>query len=300
VTLRFLTEHEHDVVRQLADRLLPALVHLVRNAVDHAIEPVDERLALGKPPAGTVKVSCIDVGANRLELVVQDDGRGIDRRAIAARAGRAVEDDASLLDVLTSRGFSTSDAVTRTSGRGLGMDIVRRIATGDLGGDLALSTSPGRGTTFTLRVPLTIAVVDVFSFVCGRQTFVVPVSSVDEIFELRADQDVLPPAAADARAPFRLAERRGQAIPLRSLATLLALDGDDRARKAIVVRRQGALVGFTIDRMLGRHEVVVRPVDDLLVKVPGVTGSTDLGDGRPTLVLDLSALSAHLAGSQVS
>jgi two-component system, chemotaxis family, sensor kinase CheA len=230
--------------------------------------------------------------------VVQDDGRGIDRRAIAARAGRAVDDDASLLDVLASPGFSTRDAVTRTSGRGVGMDIVRRIATGDLGGELAISTTLGAGTAFTLRVPLTIAVVDVFSFLCGRQTFVVPVSSVDEIFELRKDQDIQPPVAAGMRAPFQLAERRGQAIPLRSLAAVLALDGDDRARKAIVIRRQGALVGFTVDRMLGRHEVVVRPVDDLLVKVPGIAGSTDLGDGRPTLVLDLYALSARSADGQ--
>jgi two-component system chemotaxis sensor kinase CheA len=173
------------------------------------------------------------------------------------------------------------------------MDIVRRIATGDLGGELAISTTPGEGTAFTLRVPLTIALVEVFSFVCGRQTFVVPVSSVEEIFELRPGQDVQPPAAAGAISPVRLAERRGQAIPLRSLGGALALEGGADARKAIVVRRQGSPVGFTVDRMLGRHEVVVRPVDDPLVKIRGIAGSTDLGDGRPTLVLDLCALVAE-------
>jgi two-component system chemotaxis sensor kinase CheA len=266
------------------------MVHLVRNAVDHAIEPVDERLARGKPRAGRVKVSCFDVGSNQLELVVEDDGRGIDRQKIAARAGQRVDDDAGLLDVLTSPGFSTRDAVTQTSGRGLGMDIVRRIATSALGGELTMSTTPGSGTAFTLRVPLTIAVVDVFSFVCGRQTFVVPVSSVEEIFELRQDQDIPLPAAPHVRCPVRVAERRGQVIPLRSLATLLAIGGGDEARKAIVIRCQGAPVGFVVERMLGRHEVVVRPVDDLLVKVPGIAGSADLGDGRPTLVLDLHAL----------
>jgi two-component system chemotaxis sensor kinase CheA len=180
------------------------------------------------------------------------------------------------------------------------MDIVRRIATADLGGELALWTEPGEGTAFTLRVPLTIAVVEVLSFVCGAQTFVVPVSSVDEIFELCSDQDIAPPAPAGARAPVRLAERRGQAIPLRSLGALLAIDAGAAARKAIVIRRHGAAVGFTVDRMVGRHEVVVRPVDDALVKVPGVAGSTDLGDGRPTLVLDLGALDAHGAEGQVS
>jgi two-component system, chemotaxis family, sensor kinase CheA len=244
-------------------------------------------------------VSCLAVGGNRVELVVRDDGRGIDRRAIAARAQRPVASDAELLDVLTSPGFSTRDVVTRTSGRGLGMDIVRRIATGDLGGELVLSTTPDVGTAFTLRVPLTIAVVEVFSFVCGPQTFVIPVSSVDEIFELARDRDLTPPVTRGAASPVRLIEHRGQAIPLRSLGTLLAIDGGEHARKAIVVRRQGAPIGFVVDRMLGRHEVVVRPVDDALVRLPGIAGSTDLGDGRPTLVLDLYALCAHSAERRV-
>jgi two-component system chemotaxis sensor kinase CheA len=295
-----LDARDTELDKGVADRLLPALIHLVRNAVDHAIEPPDERTARGKPRAGTVTVSCLEVGGNRLELVVRDDGRGIDRRAIEARAGRRVDGAADLLGVLTSPGFSTRDVATRTSGRGLGMDIVRRIATVDLGGELAMSTTQGAGTAFTLRVPLTIAVVEVFSFVCGSQTFVVPVSSVDEIFELRADQDIAAPAPTAARAPVRLAERRGQAIPLRSLGALLAIDAGAAARKAIVIRRQGAAVGFTVDRMVGRHEVVVRPVDDALVKVPGIAGSTDLGDGRPTLVLDLNALDAHGAEGQAS
>jgi len=290
-----LDAREVELDKAVADRLLPALIHLVRNAVDHAIEPADERVARGKPRAGTIRVSCRDVGGSRLELTVRDDGRGIDRRAIAARSQRPVDDDAALLEVLTAPGFSTRDVVTRTSGRGVGMEIVRRIAIADLGGELAMSTTPGEGTAFTLRVPLTIAVVDVFSFACGPQTFVVPVSSVEEIFELRDGQDLLPPAASGASSPVRLAERRGQAIPLRSLGGLLAIDDGAAARKAIVIRRQGAPVGFTVDRMLGRHEVVVRPVDDALVKVPGIAGSTDLGDGRPTLVLDLYALGARSA-----
>ncbi|HEY0194431.1 MAG TPA: ATP-binding protein, partial [Kofleriaceae bacterium] len=288
-----LEARDAELDKAVADRLLPALIHLVRNAVDHAIEPAAERVARGKPPIGTVTVSCHAVGGNRLELVVRDDGRGIDRRAVAARAGRPADSDAELLEVLTAPGFSTRDEVTRTSGRGLGMDIVRRIATGDLGGELLVSSTLGAGTAFTLRVPLTIAVVEVFSFVCGAQTFVAPVSSIEEIFELGDGRDLLPPATAGARAPVRITERRGQAIPLRSLGVLFAIADGAAARKAIVVRRQGTPVGFTVDRMLGRHEVVVRPVEDMLVKVPGIAGSTDLGDGRPTLVLDLHALCTH-------
>ena len=286
---------EAELDKAVADRLLPALIHLVRNAVDHAIETGDERAALGKPRHGTVRVACRTLGANRLELVVADDGRGIDRAAIAARAGKPIADDRALLAVLTAPGFTTRTVATRTSGRGLGMDIVQRIAVDTLGGELELATTVDVGTQFTLRVPLTIAVVDVFSFECGAHAFVVPVSSIEEIFELGADDAVQPPAAPGERAPVRMVQRRGHAVSVLSLGAVLALDGSGGARKAMVTRCRGERVAFVVDRMLGRHEVVVRPIDDPLVRVPGVAGATDLGTGRPTLVLDLGAL--HLGAS---
>jgi two-component system chemotaxis sensor kinase CheA len=279
-----------EVDKTVADRLMPALIHLVRNAVDHAIEPASERVARGKPRSGTISVSCSEIAGNRVEIVVADDGRGIDRAAVARRATCAVETDLDLLEVLTTPGFTTRDVVSRTSGRGLGMDIVRRIANTDLGGELALTTTPGVGTSFVLRVPVTIAVLEVFSFECGGQTFVVPVSSVEEIFEIAADQITQPPAAPGASSPVRLIERRGQAVPILALGTLLAIDSGAAARKAMVIRRNGEPIGFAVDRMLGRHEVVVRPMSDQLVRAPGISGATDLGDGRPTLVLDLFAL----------
>lgn len=283
-----LDARDAELDKTVADRLLPALVHLVRNAVDHAIEPIDERVAAGKPRHGTIVVSCHDV-ANRLEVTVRDDGRGIDREAIARRAGRSVETDDELLDVITSAGFSTRNVASRTSGRGLGMDIVRRIAVTELRGELAVSTTLGAGTTFTVRVPLTIAVVDVFSFECGSQSFVVPVASVEEIFEL-SPESVITPAARTGQATIKLHERRGQAIPVVSLGVMLALGNGDGEKKALVVRRNGEPVAFSVDRMIGRHEVVVRPIEDPLIDVPGIAGATDLGDGHPTLVLDLVEL----------
>ena len=275
--------------KAVADRLLPALVHLVRNAVDHALESADERVARGKPRTGTVHVRCSEISGNRVEIVVEDDGRGIDRAAIAQRVGHPIDDDRELLAVIAAPGFSTRTVATRTSGRGLGMDIVKRIAVDVLGGELTLATVLGAGTAFTLRVPLTIAVVDVFSFECGSQAFVVPVSTIEEIFELSAEPAMQPPMSAGTASPVRMLERRGHAVPVMSLGTLLAIDSGANARKAIVIRRDGAPVAFAVDRMLGRHEVVVRPIDDPLVKWPGISGATDLGDGRPTLVLDLAA-----------
>jgi two-component system chemotaxis sensor kinase CheA len=260
--------------------------------VGHGIEAPEHRVAIGKPRAGTVRVSCTELTGNTIELVVSDDGRGIDRAAIARQVSRSIDDDATLLDVLTSPGFSTTEVATTTSGRGLGMDIVRRTAVGDLGGELSMTTHPGSGTSFTLRVPVTIAVMDVFSFQCGPQTFVVPAVAIDEIIEVAPEIFIVPPAAqpGSTSPSLSLFERRGHAIPIVSLGAILAIDSGERARKAMVVRRNGDPIAFTVDRMIGRQEVVVRTFDDPLVNVAGIAGATDLGDGRPTLVLDLNEL----------
>jgi len=283
-----LEARDTELDKAVADRLLPALIHLVRNAVDHAIETPDQRATAGKPRTGTVRVSCHEVAGNFIEVVVSDDGRGIDRAAIAKRSDRAVDTDAELLDVLAAPGFSTREVATTTSGRGIGLDIVRRIAVADLGGELSMTTSPD-GTSFRLRVPVTIAVMDVFSFQCGPQAFVVPAVAVDEIFEVSPEMVVTPPNMHGG-SPLALLERRGHAIPVVSLGSILAIDNGESARKALVVRSGGQPIAFTVDRMIGRQEVVVRGVDDPLVNMPGIAGSTDLGDGRPTLVLDLGAL----------
>ncbi|AUX41621.1 chemotaxis protein A [Sorangium cellulosum] len=286
--------------KAVAERIFPAIVHLLRNAVDHAIEPPAERRRLGKPEEGVVRVACFERSNNQLELSVSDDGRGIDREAVARRAGRPVpETDAALLDLVTAPGLSTLDQATKTSGRGLGMDIVRRIAVEQLGGELAVRTTRGAGTTFTLRIPLTITIVDAFSFLCGDQPFVTPVAGVEEVMEIDPARIVRGPAPHRARGSTGLLERRGEAVPLWNLGAVLELDAS-AASRALVVRRNGAPFAFGVHRVLGQQEVVVRPLEDPLVRVPGVSGSTDLGDGRPTLVLDLVGLSGKLTASYTS
>jgi two-component system, chemotaxis family, sensor kinase CheA len=281
--------------KAVADRLLPALVHLVRNAIDHAIEPVAERRKLGKSEAGRVAICCREGSGNLLELSISDDGRGIDREAVARRAGRAAQDDHELLDILTTPGFSTRERATETSGRGIGMDIVRRVTQRELGGELALHTTPGEGTSFTLRIPLTIAILDVFSFECARQAFVVPVATIEEIVELGDHPWIQLPRLADAEAGHpvvALCGRRGRPLPVISLGETLRLIATttNHPSKALVVRSKGEPIGFAVDRMLGRHEVVVRPIEDALARAPGIAGATDLGDGHPTLLLDLPEL----------
>lgn len=285
--------------KSVSEQLFPVIVHLVRNAVDHAIESPDERVRRGKPEEGMVRVTCTARSNTGLELTVSDDGRGIDRAAVARKAGRpSPHDDAGLLDLLCIPGLSTREVATTTSGRGMGMEIVKRTVVDRLSGELELRSELGQGTTFTLRVPLTISIVDAFSFECAQQRFVVPVGMVDEIVEVDASRLLQVPANDDGSPPVDILSRRGIAVPMIQLAHVFHMKTDRRTNwKAIIVRRAGSPIAFAVDRMLGQQEVVIRPVNDTLVRAPGVAGATDLGDGRPTLVLDLIALSASLSGS---
>ncbi len=235
--------------KAVAERILPAIVHLVRNAVDHGVEPPEARRRAGKPEEGLVTISCFERSNTQLELSVADDGGGIDREAVARRAGREVpRTDAGILELLALPGLSTRDTATKTSGRGLGMDIVKRI-TEELGGELLLRTAPGKGSTFVLRVPLTVTIVDAFAFQCGEQTFVVPVAMVEEIIDLDPARLVEGPRPAAvgsaggsaggpaARPRVSLLERRGEVVPLVALERPLlaargarpAAQGDRRA-----------------------------------------------------------------------
>jgi two-component system chemotaxis sensor kinase CheA len=279
----------------VADRIFPALVHLVRNAVDHGIEAAEERRRLGKPEEGVVRVACFERSNRQLELSIADDGRGIDAEKLARKAGRPAPDsEAALLDLLALPGLSTQEETTTTSGRGMGMDIVKRVAVDQLGGELSLRTKAGTGSVFTLRIPLSISIVDAFCFVCGPQHFVVPVAMVEEIVEIDPARLLRAPSRSGQQ-EVHLLERRGEAVPVVALEGMLQLErGDQGRRKALIVRRNAEPFAFEVDRMLGQQEVVVRPLEDVLVRVPGVTGSTDLGDGRPTLVLDLLSLAATL------
>lgn len=289
---------EAELDKAVADRLLPALVHLVRNAVDHAVERPEERRAAGKPEEGLVRLECHARSSGRLELSIKDDGRGVDAAAVAASAGVPVPDSsAELLELLCRPGLTTRASADATSGRGMGMDIVKRIIVEQLGGELSMETQAGVGTRFTLRVPLTITIVDAFVFECAALRYAVAVSTVEEIIEVDASCLIRPPGTAESG--MAMVERRGAAVPLLSLERLLRSGAGQAAAapKALIVRQRGTPVAFGVDRLLGQQEIVLRPLEDPLVRVPGVAGATDLGDGVPTLVLDLPALGAARAGS---
>ncbi len=294
--------------KTVAERLFPALVHLVRNAVDHGIEAPEERAAAGKSEIATLTIRSTMLDRN-VEIRVSDDGRGVDSAAVAAKAGQPPPTtDAALLDLLCKIGLSTRAAVDTTSGRGLGMDIVRKIVVHRLGGELTLETQPGVGTTFVLRVPLTVAIVDAFVVRCGGERFAVPVPVIDEILELAEERLVAgprpprtspsPSSRAEPAAPRRLA-RRGRTVPGLDLASVLALPTTPTSPHGLVVRRNAdELAAWAVERVLGQQEIVVRPLVDPLVASPAVAGSTDLGDGRVTLVLDLLALWSYISTAE--
>jgi two-component system chemotaxis sensor kinase CheA len=286
----------------VAERVFPAIIHLLRNAVDHGIESREGRRAAGKPDEGTIRITCFQRSNNQLELTISDDGRGMNRKQVAERAGAPIpKDDAQLLELITRPGISTAERVTTTSGRGLGMDIVKRVVVSDLGGELLLETTEGKGTAFKLRIPLSITIVDAFSFVCGGERFVTPVAAVEEIVEVDAKRVVRVPHTQHGRSEAKMLERRGEAVPLLALDRMFGLAGASATgpgKKALVVRSRTDLLAFEIERMLGQQEVVVRPLEDPLVRVAGVSGATDLGDGKPTLVVDLAALGDTLLESR--
>ena len=291
--------------KRVAERLFPAIVHLVRNAVDHGIEDSEYRVRSGKPAAGRLRIATKTYSKTQLDLSISDDGRGVDREAVSRRIGERIDDsDASLLLALCRAGMSTRDEATATSGRGMGMDIVRRIVVDQLGGELTMTTEKGVGTTFTMRIPLSISIIDAFTLACDGQAFAVPVAMVEEILEVDPARVTHMPSRGGGR-HHALIQRRGETVPLLDLARTLALptvarDASRGHRQAVVVRRDAVPMAFELDRVTGQQEAVVRPIIDPLVQVTGISGSTDLGDGKPTLVLDLVSLGGKFLGGEVS
>ncbi len=286
--------------KAVAERILPAIIHLIRNAVDHGIESPELRKMRGKPEEGTLRIRCSSRSNTQLELSIEDDGGGIDRGAVAARVGHSLSSDAALLDALCQPGLTTRDKATTTSGRGMGMDIVKKITVDQLGGDLMMTTAAGVGTKFMLKIPLTIAIVDAFTLETKTQRFVVPLSMIEEIVEVDpARLNTAPGTALAGSVQVVLLSRGREVMPLVELDEILAIgDRGTHSRLAVVVRRRGEATAFGLDRVIGQVEAVVRALVDPLVVIPGISGATDLGDGRPTLVLDLLTLAAATADRQ--
>ena len=278
-----------EIDKFLIERMLDPVLHLVRNAVSHGFETPEQRLAAGKPAEGTLRLSAAGVG-DRVLLEVADDGRGIDPERVAERARQAglhlpagPLDDAALLDVICTPGFSTRDVTDRASGRGVGMSVVKNTIQ-ELNGSLALQTVKGEGTRYIIELPLTLSIADALIARVGDRTFAIPQSAVREVVEV--DLSVLRPVGQQEIAPFR-----GGVLPILRLSRLFAIEAAARERLHVFVIGTGNdAVGLAVDRIVGQREIVVRTMADTLVRVDGIVGATDLGDGRVVLILDPAAL----------
>jgi two-component system chemotaxis sensor kinase CheA len=290
---------ETEIDKFLVERMMNPLLHLVRNAVSHGLETVGERVAQGKPPEGKITLRAATVGDNVL-IEIADDGRGIDAERVAAHArargliaGDVRPDEALLLKLLCAPGFSTRDEADRASGRGVGMDVVSSTIE-ELGGVLTLATEKNRGTRFTVELPLTLAIADALIASVGEQRFALPQTLVREVIEVEA-------SAVRILENNEIIAYRGGVLTLVRLARLFGLDETmERAFHVFVIGDGANAVGLVVDRAIGQREIVVRGLNDPLVKVTGVAGATDLGDGRVVLILDVAALKHSVRGGQLS
>jgi two-component system chemotaxis sensor kinase CheA len=277
-----------EVDTTVAELIRDPLTHLVRNAMDHGMEPPEVREAGGKEPTGTLALRAFHE-AGSIIIQVAEDGAGLDRARILARARERrwvrpdeEPEDAALFGFIFEPGFSTAERVTELSGRGVGMDVVKRNVE-LLRGSICVDTAPGKGTTFSLRLPLTLSIIEGFSVGMGEDTYVIPLEHVVECVEL-------PPAE---RRPGRtgIFNLRGEPLPYLRLREHFSLGGAPPARESIVVIGHGrGRAGIAVDLLLGQGQTVIKPLGKPCQGLPGLAGSTLLGDGRVALILDVPAL----------
>jgi len=283
---------ETELDRAILEELPDPLLHILRNAIDHGIEPSEERVRKGKPPVGTIR---LEASKERESVVIRvtDDGRGIDPamlRRVAVERGVATRDqietmpDPDVMMLITLPGFSTAKEVTDVSGRGVGMDVVRG-AVESLRGSLLIDSVVNQGTTFTIKLPLTLVVVAVLLVAIDDELYALPVSAVEQILEIRADE------IQHAQGQDVIA-RDGALLPLMTLRHLLGAPAIPQPASQLVVvcEMRGRLIGLAVDRFVGYREAVVKPLDRALKTVRGFAGVTILGDGSTVLILDLNTL----------
>jgi len=277
----------------LIERIVDPLTHLVRNSLDHGLEPPDERVAKGKVRKGTVTLRAYHQGG-AIVIDVADDGRGLNREKILAKAkerGMTVSDgmsDGEVWQLIFEAGFSTADVVTDVSGRGVGMDVVRRNIQ-EMGGRVEIESTDGVGTRISIKLPLTLAILDGMSVRVGKEVFILPLTCVVESLQ---------PAAGAVRTIAGcgcVIAVRGDYLPVISLAEAFGMHGKaDRPEQGILVilESEGKKSAILVDELVGQHQVVIKSMEANYRKVAGISGATIMGDGRVAMIVDI----AHIVG----
>ncbi|HKQ88461.1 MAG TPA: chemotaxis protein CheW, partial [Candidatus Acidoferrales bacterium] len=286
-----------DLDKGILDSLADPISHLVRNAADHGIESPAERKAAGKPPQGVIRLDAFHDG-DQVVIEIFDDGRGLDRQKIVRRAIERLLmtqeeserlNEAEILQLIFTPGLSTADEVTEISGRGVGMDVVKSTVE-SLKGNIQIRSEAGKGTTFRLLVPLTLASIQALLFRIHDRLYAVPLASVVEITRISEDEI----HRVDGHEVFRLRE---QVLTLARLDELNSRSNAQRARRAFVVVIDAGTrrFGLAVDNLVGEEELVIKALEDELLASPLVSGASILGDGTVVLILNVPVVVSRLA-----
>jgi two-component system, chemotaxis family, sensor kinase CheA len=285
-----------EVDTRVLENLKDPLLHMIRNAIDHGIELPEVRHSKDKNPCGKLKLTAFHSAGNIL-IQLSDDGAGFNGQRILAKA-RALNllaegetmSDQELYNLVFTAGFSTADEVTDLSGRGVGMDVVRRNID-LLRGTIDIRSAQDQGTTINIRLPLTLAIIEGFSVIANNETYVIPLEMITECLELPADQI--------SRERVGVINLRGEPLPFVRLRELFGGGGQRPVRENVVVlHREGGAAGLAVDKLLGECQAIIKPLSRLFRDVPGVSGSTILDDGRVALILDVNTLLREAVAEQ--
>ncbi|MBI1395786.1 MAG: hypothetical protein GC151_07375, partial [Betaproteobacteria bacterium] len=281
------TELDKGVIEKISD----PLTHLVRNSMDHGLESTEARIEAGKPARGTITLKAFHQGGN-IVIEVVDDGRGLDREKILAKArsrGMTVDDsmtDGEVYGLIFEAGFSTADQVTDISGRGVGMDVVRRNILA-LGGRVEIGSEPGKGCTVSIRLPLTLAILDGISVAVGASLYIVPLGYIVESLQ-PAQSDIKTIAGTGL-----VMQVRGDYLPVVRLHEVMGTEPKVREFHRgimVIIEADGARVAMFVDDLVGQHQVVIKSLESNYRKVPGISAATIMGDGKVAMILDVAHL----------
>ena len=275
------TEVDKSIVEKISDPLM----HLVRNSMDHGIEPTELRIERGKPARGVLRLNAYHASGS-IVIEVSDDGGGLNRQRILEKAierglidTNALLSDQDIYALIFEPGFSTAQQLSNISGRGVGMDVVKRNVTA-LRGSIEVDSQLGIGATMRIYLPLTLAIIDGFMIGVGQSTFVIPLDRISECLALPTDTN-----------NHEYIDLRGEVLPLIRLRSLFEISGDIPTREnVVVVEYAGNKTGFIVDELLGEFQTVIKPLSKLFTHIKGVAGSTILGTGKVALILDVTTL----------
>jgi two-component system chemotaxis sensor kinase CheA len=288
----FVTQGEAtELDKGLVEKITDPLTHLVRNSCDHGIESPEDRIAAGKQETGTITLSAAHQGGS-IVIEVRDDGRGLSRPKILKKArerGLDVSDhmsDGDVWQLIFAPGFSTAEVVTDVSGRGVGMDVVKKNIAA-LNGTVEIESTEGSGMRVSVRLPLTLAIMDGMSVGVGEEVYILPLSSVVESFQVKEE------AVNTVAQGSRLVKVRDEYMPVIELERVFQVPREDQSKTSdimVVVEAEGSRVALLVDELLGQQQVVVKNLETNYKKVPNVSGATILGDGTVALILDTGTL----------